>query len=65
MGVKAKIRSTISKIAAIGAVRRHGVGALKAYGGEVKGEGYVLHNSGPKKGQKTKFVLEGAPGADN
>ena len=58
-----KIRAGLSKLAAIGAVRRRGVGALQAYGGKVEGEGHVIHNSGPKKGKKTHFVLEGNPGS--
>lgn len=46
-------------IAAHGAVLRRGVGALRSYPGTVTGEGYVKHNSGPKKGQITRFKIEG------
>lgn len=54
-----KIKSGLSMIAAHGAVLRRGVGALRSYPGTVTGEGYVKHNSGPKKGQITRFKIEG------
>lgn len=60
--IAGKIRSGIAKIAAIGAVRRNGVGALQAYGGSIEGEGHVIRNSGPEKGKKVKFVMSGHPG---
>ena len=57
-----RLKTFFSKVAAIGAVRRNGIGALQAYGGKVEGEGTVTHNSGPRKGQVTKFKLQGQPG---
>ena len=59
--MKQRLRAAIAKIAAIGAVRRRGIGGLVAYGGKIEGKGHVIHNSGPRKGTRTDFVLEGRP----
>ncbi|HNP65935.1 MAG TPA: hypothetical protein PKH39_18545 [Woeseiaceae bacterium] len=56
-----KFRSGLSKLAAIGAVKRRGIGALESYGGSLQGSGYVIHKSGPDKGKKTKFKIDGKP----
>ena len=54
-----RIRSTLAKLAAIGAVKRKGVGGLKAYGGKVEGKGVVKH----KDGGSTEFTMTGEPAA--
>ncbi len=63
--IKQKIGAAISKLAAIGAVKRKGIGALSAYGGTIRGQGHVIHKSGPKEGTKTKFSVEGHVAAKN
>ncbi len=60
-----KIKAGIAKVAAIGAVKRKGIGALQSYPGRVSGEGYVIRNSGPDKGKKIKFTIDGHVGAEN
>ena len=55
-----KLRAGISKLAAIGAIRRRGTGGLKAYGGKVRGKGHVISK---KTGKKTRFTLEGGVAA--
>jgi len=56
-----RIRSTVANLAALGAVKRRGLGSLEAYGGEVRGKGHVTS----KSGDRTDFVLEGHPAAKN
>lgn len=60
-----RIRSTLARLAAVGAVKRRGVGALEAYGGEVRGRGHVIHKSGDRAGTRTDFNLEGRPASRN
>lgn len=61
------LRSGIAKLAAIGAVKRHGVGGLQAYGGSIEGTGKVTRKSDDpegrwKAGDVEHFVMEGQPG---
>ena len=60
-----EIRSGVARLAALGGVRRRGLGALKTYGGTLSGEGYIERNSGPKKGQREYFTIEGQPVSKN
>lgn len=62
MSLKHKLKTGIAKLAALGAVKRNGTGALQAYGGSIHGEGHVISKS---TGKKTKIVLSGSPGARN
>lgn len=55
------MKALFAKIAAIGGIKRRGFGALKAYGGSVQGSGFIEHKSGPLKGTRTKFKVEGQP----
>ncbi len=55
-----RLRAGVAKLAALGAVKRRGVGALQAYGGSIAGEGHVINH---KTGEKTKFTMSGQPGA--
>ena len=62
-----KVRAGIAKLAALGAVKRRGVGALQAYGGTIAGEGQVIHKHDDehgrwKAGDVTKFTMDGKPG---
>lgn len=57
-----RIRAGIARLAALGAVKRRGVGALQAYGGTVQGKGHVIHKA---DGSRTDFVLDGEPGKRN
>jgi hypothetical protein len=57
-----KVKTVVSNVAAIGAVKRRGVSALKDYGGSVSGKGHVTHKSGPNKGKKTHFDIDGEAG---
>lgn len=61
------IRSGIAKLAAIGAVKRRGIGGLQAYGGKIEGEGRVIRKEDDpdgrwKAGDVEDFVMEGQPG---
>ena len=51
-----RVRSFIATVAAIGAVRRHGIGALRSYAGKVEGKGVVKH----KDGTETEIVMAGS-----
>lgn len=53
-------RTGISRIAALGAVVRRGVGGLKAYGGTVQGSGHVIRK---ETGEKVEFTLNGTVGS--
>ena len=55
------IRTFLAKIAAYGAVKRRGIGGLQAYGGVIRGQGYIEHKSGPLAGKTTHFEIEGQP----
>lgn len=54
-----KLKSGIAKLAAIGSVKRKGIGGLQAYGGKVEGEGHVISC---QDGSKTEFTLSGQAG---
>lgn len=59
MSISDKVRAGVSSLAAIGAVKRRGAGALQAYGGTLSGEGFVIS---AKTGERTDFVINGQPG---
>ena len=49
------LKTALSKIAAIGAVKRRGIGGLAAYGGKIEGTGKVISK---ETGKVTEFVIE-------
>lgn len=57
-----KLKAGISKLAAVGAVRRRGLGGLQAYGGTVAGKGHIISK---ETGKKTKIKLDGGVAAKN
>ena len=64
------VKAAMSKLAAIGAIRRRGVGGLQAYGGKIEGSGKVIHKHdmpehGIKAGDVTHFEIEGSEAAKN
>ena len=52
------LRSTIARLAALGAVKRRGLGGLESHAGAISGNGHVIS---AKDGTKTKFEFDGRP----
>ena len=52
------IRGTFARLAALGAVKRRGLGGLESHAGAISGKGHVIS---AKDGTKKKFVFDGRP----